>query len=333
MPKGWLPPTERQGGLLAGVSLLRGGGESLLRFVQPEGERGGGSGPDADGDPGGGAGPGPGGGHTKIGAGRKPQAYDERGRYTGPGGGSYSFRDGVIRLHESFGQDDEQEQDDEPENGPEDGESGEEDTGGEPRAETEDEASRELEGILVADSGRVVSDAGGGLSGGPEVRGPAAKEVRDPVPPPQKAPAEVAWENDKANRGPTHEQLEPQTREAVENLRKNNPQLESINVNSGKRDGTGPHAEGRAVDINKVNGIPVKDLADPKTPEAERAQQAAKNMAEQAKKDDNVNQVLGPTGCWKKVDGDWKQYDQSDPRNTGLIKGHQDHYHINVFRK
>ncbi|MBU1040906.1 MAG: hypothetical protein KKF77_07400 [Proteobacteria bacterium] len=190
-------------------------------------------------------------------------------------------------------------------------------------------------------------ETGGGASSGPvyrgkvtpphEVRGKVAPPAKtgQVVSPPSKAPAEVTWKNDEAGRGPTHEKLAPQMRETVENLRKDNPQLDSINVNSGRRDGeTGPHAEGRAVDINKVNGIPVKDLGKAQGEEGERARQAAKNMEEQAKKDGNVNQVLGPTGCWEKGENRrWRQLDPEIPRDQGLINGHKDHYHINVYRK
>jgi len=40
------------------------------------------------------------GGHTKIGAGHKPQGYDGHGRYTGPRGGSISMDGGPVRLYE-----------------------------------------------------------------------------------------------------------------------------------------------------------------------------------------------------------------------------------------
>jgi hypothetical protein len=126
--------------------------------------------------------------------------------------------------------------------------------------------------------------------------------------------------------------LEQQTRETVENLRKDNPQLDSFNVNSGKRDGTGPHAEGRAVDINQVNGVSVKDLADPKTPAEERAKMAAENMVEQAKKDPNVNQVIGPDGGWNKVGRNAIETIPPE-ENKELLDRHKDHYHINVHRR
>jgi len=281
-PKGWQPPTGALGGTLAGESLLDGGANLLAAGS---------------------------GGHMKIGAGHKPQGYDEHGRYTGPQGGSIPTGGGSVRLYA-----------DDADEKPDEEESTGEDTGAEPEEATE-EVSQELEGVLVADSGQIESDAGGGLSGGTEVRGP--------VTPPQ---AEVTWKNDDPNKpDPKPDDVKPQTRETVENLRTNNPALDSISVNSGKRDGDpnkDPHADGRAVDINKVNGIPVKDLGKAQGEEGERARKAAKNMEEQAKNNPNVNQVIGPDGGWKRNGDRW------DPiTDAKLLNGHKDHYHINVFRK
>lgn len=288
-PKGWQPPA----GTLAGESLLGAGAAALKLFAEPGG----------DGGQGAASGPAGAGGHTKIGAGHKPQGYDAHGRYTGPQGGSISMDGGTVRLYAN-----------EADEAPDEEEQAGEDGGGEPEAETgaAEEVSQELEGILVADSGRVATDAGGGEA---------------------KPPAEVTWKNDEANRDPTHKGLEPQTRETVEKMRTEVPKLESFNVNSGKREGeTGPHAEGRAVDINKVNGIPVRDLEKAQGQDGDRARQAAKNMEEQAKKDPNVNQVIGPDGGWNKVGRD--KIEPIPPKeNKELLDRHKDHYHINVYRR
>jgi hypothetical protein len=304
-PKSWQPPQ----GTLAGESLLS-GGAGLLRFA-PEG------GADDAGLPAG--------GHTKIGAGHKPQPYDEHGRYTGPNtgprGGSIPMDGGPVRL---FAND----ADEEPGGGEPGGEASPDEEAGagpEEKPEAEQEVYQELQGVLVADNGRVGTDTPGGLSGGYEVRGPVTPRQ-----------AEVTWKNDEPDKpDPKPDDVKQQMRETVENLQKDNPQLDSINVNSGKRDGDpkkDPHADGRAVDINKVNDIPVKDLADPKTPEAERACQAARNMEEQAKKDPNVNQVIGPDGGWNK-DAKGKITPMDPVEHKALLDQHKDHYHINVFRK
>lgn len=106
-------------------------------------------------------------------------------------------------------------------------------------------------------------------------------------------------------------------------------------MNSGKRDGdskTDPRADGRAVDINKVNGVAVKDLGNAQGQEGERARQAAKNMEWQAKEDPNINQVVGPDGGWNKVGRD--KIEPIPPKeNKELLDRHKDHYHINVYRR
>jgi len=94
---------------------------------------------------------------TKIGAGGKPQPYGWHGRYTGPSGGSIPTGGGRVRLFANGADGVGEGQDQEEASG--------EGSGGEPRAEAEQEAARGLEGVLVADSGRVVSDAGGSAPG------------------------------------------------------------------------------------------------------------------------------------------------------------------------
>ncbi len=296
-PKDWTPPA----GTLAGESLLD-GGAGLLMFA-PEGDAGGGSG--------GGTGSG-----TKIGAGHKPQGYDAHGRYTGPQGGSISMDGGPVRLFAN-------------------------EAGGEPGAGDDDEAGFEGSaiGVEAAEGEVIISEEVGdttptveqasyeedGLSGGTEVRGP--------VTPPT---ANVTWKNDDPNKpDPKSEELKPQMRESLENIQRKTSGLDAINVNSGKRDGdpsTDPHADGRAVDINKVNGIPVKDLEKAQGSEAVRAREAAKNMEQQAKGDPSVNQVIGPDGGWNKVGRD--KIEPIPPKeNKELLDRHKDHYHINVYRQ
>jgi len=125
----------------------------------------------------------------------------------------------------------------------------------------------------------------------------------------------------------------------VENLRTNNPELESINVNSGRRPDErteeekvagkqiDPHADGRAVDVSRINGFPVEGLEKAEGPGADKAKRAAENMVEQAKKDPNVNQVIGPNGGWNRKGKDWEPIEDAK-----LLNDHKDHYHINVYR-
>lgn len=114
-----------------------------------------------------GGGPGAG---MKIGAGHKPQAYDARGRYTGPGGGSISMRDGSISLFAAADGGGE-------EGGQDESQGGEPGAGAEAPEELAEQLAEQLEnvaqaqeayeplpGVLLADSGRIGSDAGGGWS-------------------------------------------------------------------------------------------------------------------------------------------------------------------------
>ena len=120
---------------------------------------------------------GSGNGHTKIGAGHKPQPYDGHGRYTGPGGGSAAMGNGEIRLNME-----------DADNAPDDAQ---DDGGAEQEPEADD--APEVTDILLADSGRTATDADGGLSGGNEVRGPVTppgSENAPPLPPAPPAPKE-----------------------------------------------------------------------------------------------------------------------------------------------
>jgi len=259
-----------------------------------------------------GAGPGAGAG-MKIGAGHKPQAYDAHGRYTGPNvgaqGGAVSMRDGTIRMYAQDGE-------------------AEGSGGGEQGRETDDAPSPT--GVLIAESGRVVTDAGGGLSGGNEVRGPVTPLPRSFPEPGDKTAAVVTWQNDQNKPDPVKADLKPQMQEAVRDMRTEVPKLDSFNVNSGQRKALAehdPHADGRAVDINRINGVPVKDLEKTQTPEGKRAKEAAANIEEWAKNNESVNQFIGPNGGWNKMGRDWKPI--TDPE---LLNAHKNHYHINVFR-
>ena len=292
-PKSWQPPA----GTLAGESLLDGG--AGLMMTAPEG----GAGLPADG------------GHTKTGAGHKPQGYDAHGRYTGPQGGAISTDGGPVRLFANAA-------DGEPGAGDDDEAGFEGSAAGDEAAEGEvilAEEGDDTEG----DSTPTVEQASyeeGGLSGGTEVRGP--------VLPPEKAPAVVTWRNDEPNREPTHQDLEQKTRDTVENLRKDNPELGSINVNSGKRDGeTGPHGEGRAVDINYVNGAHVRDVMLGNDAVAkEQLQQQSAAVEAWGRKEENIDveMVITPFGGFYRNPDTGKVRDAT----SAEIAAHWNHIHI-----
>lgn len=92
-----------------------------------------------------------------------------------------------------------------------------------------------------------------------------------------------------------------------------------------------PHAEGRAVDINRINDVKASELADPKTPEAVRAREAADIMEQNARKDPNVNQFIGPNGGWRK-DEKGRVTPMSPVLDKDLLNDHKNHFHVNVFR-
>jgi hypothetical protein len=167
----------------------------------------------------------------------------------------------------------------------------------------------------VADSGSIDPDIDG-ISGGNEVRGK--------VLPPQNRPAHVVWKHPEEQQG-----LQPQMRDVVEGMRKV-PEVDSLYISSGYRaplTGRDPHADGRAVDVSRLNGYPVRDLETAEGPDANKARRAATNVEKWAREDDKVNQFIGPKGGWNRVG---KRIEPiSDP---GLLKEHKDHFHINVFR-
>lgn len=157
--------------------------------------------------------------------------------------------------------------------------------------------------------------------------GPGGNEVRGKVSPPLKAkiPAVVIWKHPREQQG-----LKPQMRDVVEDMRKV-PEADSVFISSGHRapmTNGDPHADGRAVDVSRINGIPVEDLETANGQEADKARRAAANLEEKLKNNPDVNQIIGPNGGWNKDGREWRPI-----RDAKLLKEHEDHYHINVFRK
>jgi hypothetical protein len=107
--------------------------------------------------------------------------------------------------------------------------------------------------------------------------------------------------------------------------------LDSLTISSGRRQPVipgDPHADGRAVDVSRINGVAVKNLGTASGPEGEKARSAAANLEEKLKNNPDVNQIIGPSGGWNRDGRAWRPI--SDAK---LLKEHQDHYHINVYRK
>jgi hypothetical protein len=106
-----------------------------------------------------------------------------------------------------------------------------------------------------------------------------------------------------------------------------------INVNSttgGQHQTGGPHYDGRAADINRVNG---RSVADPANRDAVR--QLQESLASQP----GVNQILGPALSGAVVNGQIQQYDLSRMQGAErlrfqrLIDAHRDHIHVGVSRR
>jgi hypothetical protein len=79
--------------------------------------------------------------------------------------------------------------------------------------------------------------------------------VRGKVTTPKKLPAHVVWKH-------TEEQqdLKPQMQDVLEDARKAED-LDSLTISSGRRQPVipgDPHADGRAVDVSRINGVAVK---------------------------------------------------------------------------
>jgi hypothetical protein len=168
---------------------------------------------------------------------------------------------------------------------------------------------------------------GGGSSSGPVYRGKVSppNEAHGKVTPPAPtAPAGVTWKNDTPNRPPTHEGLEQRTREAVEDMNGNVRSIEPFNVNSGKRDGTGPHAEGRAVDIDTINGKGIRAVVERGDPqEMERLRQQSADIEAWARNNNNVEMVITPYGgFFRNPDGTLRKASDAE------IKAHWNHFHI-----
>ncbi|MBI5518903.1 MAG: hypothetical protein HY916_02460 [Desulfovibrio sp.] len=181
------------------------------------------------------------------------------------------------------------------------------------------------------DHGRYLGTVGqggvsGGISGGSEVRGKVTKPKEEA----QKVPTTVIWKNAEEAHG-----LKPQMQDAVQSMRRDVSKLDSVLISSGRREPLGagdPHAEGRAVDLGRINGIPVAGLETSTAPGADRAREAARNLGDWAKENPDVNQFIGPKGGWNK-DGKGNITPLAPAKQKVLLDGHKDHIHINVFRK
>lgn len=182
--------------------------------------------------------------------------------------------------------------------------------------------------------------AGAGVSGGNEVRGkvtppPAQKnnEQKPPSPLSKGGRVVATTKNDDARKpDPNPEALPPKTREQVQGLLDKDFGSQDVNMNSGYRSGDPTaHGEGRAVDINQVNGQKVSDSVNPNVPADQR--EAMK---------ERLNEIRAAAGADKEVeayidplDGFFRPTD-SNSKGEGRMANdkekhdHRHHIHITI---
>lgn len=90
------------------------------------------------------------------------------------------------------------------------------------------------------------------------------------------------------------------------------------------------HAEGRAIDINEVNKLPVSMALDANAPadKREEARRVLKSMEDRIRSDIHVKVFVGPVGGFYR---DSKDRTKLREATTAEQKAHWDHIHIEVF--
>ena len=121
------------------------------------------------------------------------------------------------------------------------------------------------------------------------------------------------------------------------------PPITRININSTRREDSHVHSQGRAMDINRINGQPVrcahgdfrrsddcKGLTDPAIANMQKWVTA---LSEAFWKDCRVNQMLGPVRNRNKWAHKGTGENPHEVTNKKTIKKHRDHMHVNVYRQ
>ena len=190
-------------------------------------------------------------------------------------------------------------------------------------------------------------ETGGGSSSGPvhrgkvtppdEVRGKGTPPAqRGTVAPPPPAPLNkggrvgVSTKNDVPGRqGPDPEALNPEARKQMQSVLDKAPGAQDVNMNSGYRSGEkGPHGEGQAADINRINGQKVSDANNPNVPVEQREvmRERLDEIKAAAEGNENVEAYLGPNGgFFRRADG--KIGRSTTPEED---EAHQNHVHITI---
>lgn len=143
----------------------------------------------------------------------------------------------------------------------------------------------------------------------------------------------VATKNDESGKkNPDPEALHAKTREQVQHVLDKDSGTHDVNMNSGYRSGdTTAHGEGRAVDINRVNGQKVSDAVDPSVSAEQRdaVRERLEEIRTAAAANEEVEAYVDP------LDGSFRP---ADPKSKGPdrkarsdeIYGHRHHIHITI---
>jgi hypothetical protein len=140
----------------------------------------------------------------------------------------------------------------------------------------------------------------------------------------------VSTANDESGKkAPAPGALRPETREQVQKVLDKSLDDADVNMNSGYRTGDkGPHGEGRAVDINRIDGQKVSDAVDPGVSgeQRKRMRQHLEKIKTAAMENENVAAYLGPTG------GFFRSSDGKIGRETNPSEdeAHRHHIHITI---
>ena len=193
-------------------------------------------------------------------------------------------------------------------------------------------------------------ETGGGSSSGPEYRGrvtlphEARGKVTPPVQkgkvvtPPPPAPLSkggrvgVSTKNDvPGKQGPDPEALHPETREQVQSVLDKNSATRDVNMNSAYRSGDGVHGEGRAVDINRINGQKISDAVDPNVPAEQREAmcEQLKEIRSAAKANPDVEAYIDPLGGFFRPK-DRNSKEEGREANVKEKYDHRHHIHITI---
>gem|GEM_PF-5995887 len=125
----------------------------------------------------------------------------------------------------------------------------------------------------------------------------------------------VTFNNDDPNKPSTDLPVDPDLAQAIEDAAVDTGFDVNVNSTTGGH-ASGPHVQGRAADINRINGLRVDDPAN-----AGDVRLFQQSLIQHQ----NTNQVLGPILNVNK----WYN---APPPSQSLINSHSDHIHVNVPR-